>query len=364
MWTATKSSGFEAVGASTHPTWGRRTLERMLFAVSLLLTSAIGCWSETQQPATGGETHFLTWCSAEGSACGGELSCLCGACSVPCDDHSACGDYPGAECIVASEPGACGLLPSVSRCEVRCVTDEDCEPLSIAHRCESGLCRAAPTTPPAVEPLTPLPAADACAHGNITANEVLLIGDSFFAANRQLPRDLAQLAALGTDESYRDASRLANNALALMGNGIAEQYTAAATEAQPKVVIMTGGGADVLLGTCEPNDAQCPLLAEAADAARALLSRMAQDGVEHVVYAFYPDPLDATVRERMDGLRPLIQLTCNESPVPCHWLDLRPAFAGHYDEYIQADGLNPTAAGSRVAAEQIWALLRSACIVP
>jgi lysophospholipase L1-like esterase len=48
--------------------------------------------------------------------------------------------------------------------------------------------------------------------------------------------------------------------------------------------------------------------------------------------------------------------------MPCAWLDLRPTFAGHYDEYVQADGLNPTAAGSQASAEAIAALMRDGCI--
>ena len=68
------------------------------------------------------------------------------------------------------------------------------------------------------------------------------------------------------------------------------------------------------------------------------------------------------VREKLDALRPLIQNACNDSPVPCHWLDLLPSFDGRYDDYILADGLNPTPAGARVVAEQIWALIERECL--
>ena len=129
-----------------------------------------------------------------------------------------------------------------------------------------------------------------------------------------------------------------------------------------KVVIMDGGGADALLGSCATADASCPVVAAAAAAARDLLSKMATDKVQHVVYAFYPDPIDTNVRATINALRPLVQTACESAALPCHWLDLRPVFAGHYADYVQADGLNPTAAGSRASAEAIWAVMQQYCV--
>ena len=44
-------------------------------------------------------------------------------------------------------------------------------------------------------------------------------------------------------------------------------------------------------------------------------------------------------------------------------LDLREAFAGNYESYVQDDGLNPTDAGSLATAEVIWEKMAS-CVVP
>jgi lysophospholipase L1-like esterase len=192
-----------------------------------------------------------------------------------------------------------------------------------------------------------------------------VIGDSFFASSHQITAYLEDLSrAAGTlpdGERYRDNSRLTANALAFGGNGIYDEYEAGVTEATVKFVIMNGGGVDVLASTCAPNSS-CPVLEAAATAARDLFAQMVADGVQQVVYAFYPDPIDAAIRAQMDTLRPLAQSACAASPVPCAWLDLRPTFAGHYDEYVQADGLNPTAAGSQASAEAIAALMRDRCI--
>lgn len=202
--------------------------------------------------------------------------------------------------------------------------------------------------------------------GEVGANEVLVIGDSFFGASHQITAYLEDLArgagALAVGERYRDNSARTANGLALGGHGIESQYAAAKADAEVKAVIMNGGGADLLGASCPAPPAECPALSEAALAAQELLSQMAADGVSDVVYAFYPNPVDASLSEKMDSLRPLIQGACESSPVPCHWLDLRTAFADHYDEFIQPDGLNPTAAGSQASAGAIWATMQMACI--
>jgi len=103
-------------------------------------------------------------------------------------------------------------------------------------------------------------------------------------------------------------------------------------------------------------------LVNAVAAVGQLFSQMAQDGVQHVVYFFYPDPVDVALQAKMDVLRPLVQGACASSPVSCHWLDLRPTFAGHYADYVLADGRNPTDAGSAATAAAIWTTMQQNCI--
>jgi hypothetical protein len=200
----------------------------------------------------------------------------------------------------------------------------------------------------------------------VPANQVLIIGDSFFATTHQITAYLEGLArdagAVSVGERYRDRSNLLANALALGGNGIADQYTSGASEAGVKVVIMDGGGADALLGSCDSANASCAVVTVAAAAAQALFAKMATDNVEQVVFAFYPDPGDANVKARIDALRPLIQSACENAPLPCHWLDLRTVFAGHYPEYVQADQLNPTDTGARASAQAIWSTMQQYCV--
>jgi hypothetical protein len=210
------------------------------------------------------------------------------------------------------------------------------------------------------------PDAGSCPASGVTANEVLLLGDSFFATSHQITAFLEALArnadVIQTGERYRDVSRLTNNALAWSGEGIRNQYESATTDAEARVVIMAAGGADALLGTCEIIDDQCPAMLEAELAFEELLVTMANDGISDVIFVSYPNPLPPLVREKMDVLRAMLENVCAESPVPCHLVDLRPPFEGNYDEFINSDGLNPSAAGSEASANAIWAAMQEHCV--
>jgi hypothetical protein len=356
----------------------KRTANLGLGAVLALLLLAFSCGQAQTVEPTGGETHFLARCTAGSTSCGSGLSCVCGICTRRCDARAACQDLPAAACVAPSSSESCVDSNAAGHCDVACVVDADCAVLSPAHRCESGACRAGLPGSSANDSAgvggAPELAAggsasagetSVCAHGDVAANQVLMIGDSFFASSHQITAYLEDSArragALATGERYRDNSRLTENTLALIGHGVTDQYLAGRAEAAVRVVVMNGGGADLLLGSCDTLDASCPLLSDAAAAAGELLAQMATDGVLHVVYAFYPDPVDTGLRAEMDALRPLIQGACEASAVACHWLDLRADFADQYAAYVMPDGINPTAAGSQASARAIWAIMQRNC---
>lgn len=336
-----------------NPPLGRLAPLAWLFAGLLLLLSC-----ESNRGSTGGETHFLRWCD-DSQPCEAGLSCVCGVCSQACADATQCAGLPLAECLAAADASTCPDALALSRCDVLCDTDADCKALSASHTCELGTCRMGPLVSPGAGGAT------SCARGEVVANQVLLIGDSFFATSHQITAYLEGLArdagVLPVGQRYRDNSSLLDNALAF-GGGIAGQYERGQAEGDVRLVIMNGGGADVLMSRCEAPTADCTALHDAAAAATQLFGQMERDGVSDVLYAFYKDNLDVAVRERMDALRPLIQAACESSPVPCHWLDLRPTFAGRYDEYVLPDGRNPTDAGARATAETIWARMQRDCL--
>lgn len=322
----------------------------LLWSLAALIASCAGTTSEQSDP-TGGETHFLTRCT-EGETCGGGLSCICGACSLPCDSRRACEALPGAVCLETRTATCAAAAP---RCDAPCVVDEDCAAISARHRCDAGACRADSEMSGAAG----APSASTCSLREVPANQVLLLGDSFFALRHEITAFLEDqartLGILGAGERYRDGSSLLDNALAFMGNGIARQYEKAKSDAPAQIVIMDGGGADVLAASCDAGD--CPALDAAAAGARDLLAQLAEDDVREVVYVFYPNTVDEGLRSKVDVLRPLIENACQESAVTCHWLDLRPIFEGRLDELIEDDDLNPTAAGSQATAAAIVSAL-------
>lgn len=244
-----------------------------------------------------------------------------------------------------------------------CDSDADCSAISPTHRCEGGYCRADTSGAGSGG----AGGETGCTGEPTPGNEVVVLGDTAMALTHEVTSALEDLAraagALGADEHYRDESTATNNALALGGNGILDQYVAAAGQAPVSVVVMNGGGADVLGGACEdpPSDA-CEVLAAAALGARDFFARAAEDGVSDIVYAFYPNPMDDALRAKMDVLRPLVQAACAASEVPCHFVDLRPVFEGNYDTYITTAGINPTTAGANATANALWATMQASCI--
>jgi hypothetical protein len=207
----------------------------------------------------------------------------------------------------------------------------------------------------------------ACPIGKAAANQVLVMGDSFFGNTHQITAYLEELARaegfLASGERYRDNSRVTANTLSGGASGIAGQYAAAIADAKVSVVVMDGGGADALGATCDPFDSSCLDLVNAVDQAAELLAQMATDGVEQVVYAFYPDPTDTALRQKLDALRTPMEAACSAAPLKCDWLDLRAVFSGH-DDYLAADGALPSASGSEASAAAIWELLQEPCALP
>jgi hypothetical protein len=237
-------------------------------------------------------------------------------------------------------------------CDAECADDAACAELGAGYRCDRGYCRVL---------------SDGCETGATPGSEVVVLGDSFLASG-EITLSLEELAreagALSAAENYRDHSTPITGHFALEPPGLSTQYATAQEEGAITVVIMDGGGADVLMGECpEPIASDCPILEDALSGADALFQTMADDGVEHVVFFSYPDYVgNERVKATIDVLRPLLEQRCESAPLPCHFLDLRPTFAGNYDAYILPDGQNPTSEGARATAEAIWSLMQQRCV--
>jgi lysophospholipase L1-like esterase len=222
-----------------------------------------------------------------------------------------------------------------------------------------------------------------------TGAEVVMIGDSYFALSEttsppagEITEHLQSLAsaagALASGDTYRHYFASGAN-MGTYGTStitpIPQQF-AQGVSANPdiKYVIMDGGGNDILLENTDCilaaagssiSDTCKAAVQTAITAATTLFQSMKTAGVEKVIYFFYPH-LPTTefpsVNTMLDYAFPLVQAACQNAPLPCYFIDTRPAFNGNDASYIGPDNIHPTAAGSDVIAGLIWDEMKDECV--
>jgi O-glycosyl hydrolase len=111
------------------------TLSVARSATALLFAIAAACG-----PQTGTQTNWLRACQTD-AQCSAELQCLCGMCTLACEENSSCSELPDAACTPASDAGGialCGgsIPPTAGLCLLRC-EDGAC-PSGTA--CVAGVC--------------------------------------------------------------------------------------------------------------------------------------------------------------------------------------------------------------------------------
>ena len=196
--------------------------------------------------------------------------------------------------------------------------------------------------------------ADSCLHGQIKASEVVWIGDTWVTipgTQHTQVRDLARAThAIGQTDDYT----LAAAPFASMAATAAQYDTQESTQTKAKVLIMDGGTFD----TIQSGGSSASVTSVVATF-RQLLTQVAADGtVEHIVYYLCPELAGIP---GVAALRAPLQQACAESSVPCHFLDLQKLWAGH-PEYTDSSGIQSSAAGAAVIADQIWLIMQQNCI--
>ncbi len=108
----------------------------------LLVIGASGCqedeYSSDSDSNSNSQTHWLAACEAD-SDCG-DLSCICGICTVECEDDRACGDLDGGACAQANQAieALCQRdLPEEGICLQGCQDDDGCQD---GQTCIAGAC--------------------------------------------------------------------------------------------------------------------------------------------------------------------------------------------------------------------------------
>jgi lysophospholipase L1-like esterase len=178
---------------------------------------------------------------------------------------------------------------------------------------------------------------------------VLIIGDSYFpAAGGEIVKELRRLSGA----NYRDRSVGGAKMAAIIN-----QYETAPAP-QPKVLIMDGGGNDILQNPgCAPG---CAQEMQAVTQARDFFRQAQTDGVQHIVFIFYYDM--PVMKAGLDWMRPMMAAECQQSPVPCHFVDNQPLFAGMDASTYTTDGIHPTAAAADIIAGQTWSIMQRDCV--
>jgi hypothetical protein len=208
-----------------------------------------------------------------------------------------------------------------------------------------------------------------CITGQVAANEVLWIGDSWVtlpmtgssvtppsSVQRQRVLERAREALLvGSDEDY-DCSAAAASDMA----AVAKQYADRQAIQPVKVLLMDGGTWDPIAAQIaggSVDDVDAAVAHSIATFEQFLLDVAADGSVEHIVYYMVP-PLPTI--PRVDDMRPFFQEACKQSVVPCHFLDLGEVWLGHEDEY--SNGIQASSAGAVAIGDEIWKIMVDQCI--
>lgn len=200
-----------------------------------------------------------------------------------------------------------------------------------------------------------------CEIGTTQGNEVLFIGESFTAAST-IPEETTNLAraagSLAANDSYVDVSVSGTWIGSGTPTSIPNQYRDNADGV--RFVLMNGGGNDCWQGGQESH------LTAALNAASELFEDMDENGVEKIVYFFYPDPIGnqfASLTACLDLLRPDMKALCDGLTSPeCHWVDLRDTWDGH-PEYT-SDGIHVASPGNVPTATAIFESMQENCVAP
>lgn len=336
----------------------QRAVRRLGVCIAVFVT--VCCASGETEPEEGSETHFLMRCAGD---CGPNFVCLCGICTQGCAQAGSCAELGSqASCVPLAPRVAeqrCASATEASYCDAGCLVDADCSTIGEGAHCDRGFCRLAPALPPTVAPLP-------CQSSELSPAELVVLGDSLFELSG-FEQELTALArtngALTIDERYRDYSSSAMSFLADGPFSVGTQYTTSQGEGAARVVVMNGGATDMLQNPClGALTSDCPEVRAAARGAELLFQRLASDGVEHVIYLWYPTPrANPMLQAGLETLRSLVQNACGKSLIPCHWLELGPIFAGH-DDYLGPDGIVFSTAGARASADALWRLMEARCV--
>lgn len=214
---------------------------------------------------------------------------------------------------------------------------------------------------------------------------MLFIGDSYSnydTAHQSLASLMATLAitdgALKQGDMYRDRA-VAGTTLAAPPAAIPSQWDSNKAMKPIKVVVMDGGGNDVLIANpqCEPDgsekDPGCQMVVKGSmDALMSMWPDMQKEGVSDVVMFWYPHMpgvgilnSQGTGNTISDWTLPMIQDLAKSLTTDTFHVWVVPTadlFEGHPELFYAGDNLHANTMGETKIAEKIWGVMKENCV--
>ncbi len=217
-----------------------------------------------------------------------------------------------------------------------------------------------------------------------SGSQVVLIGDSYI-------NWITHTFALDMNEVVGEPVRnyaIGGFSMASGGLGLIPPQFDQAIAEDPDilVVVMTGGGNDILIpdilqfpegGRCkeEATSASIPdcqaIVNLAIDTAVENMDKLVAAGIPDVIYFFYPQVPSTWLASNPNGILeyalPLVQKACDDAysrtdgKLTCHFLNLQTVFEGH-PEYFAENDLHENSVGSAAMAQRIWEIMVDNCI--
>ncbi|MDB4988257.1 MAG: lysophospholipase [Myxococcaceae bacterium] len=235
------------------------------------------------------------------------------------------------------------------------------------------------------------PAGDLC---HLKGYDVAVLGDSYIQLSGDFTRIVEETArsvgALGATDTYVDH---ALSGASMNGTpNIPAQWPDAIADAKrrgggvPKLVIMTGGGNDVLVNNrpcldptsvaaVEANATCVKVIDDTLATAQKLFDQAVGDGAKATIYFFYPHLPKLSIgagpnaNNILDYSIPKAKALCDrQTKAPCYFVDMRPAFddpknpGWPRDGLIAFDGIHPTLEGSKILAAEVWKVMQAECL--
>jgi len=186
--------------------------------------------------------------------------------------------------------------------------------------------------------------------GKGDGKDVVTIGDSWMSGALGGAGIQAGLDRQGTD--YR---HYAVTATTLLSGQIPGQYDNA-KRANPKIstVIMTGGGNDVMFsaGSCSTPEACAEFAGKITKALNTLWTKMADDGVQDVIYIQYADAAGSTPSDSRGASKAVAEI-CYTGRISCHSVPTSDIIS----RADLADGIHPGSAGNTRIAKRVLELM-------